>query len=309
MRIGVIGTFILDHAIFADGSELKGFGGIFYTLSILATLASPEDEIFPVCFLGHDIYNQVITKLSKYGNIKFDYINKISQDNTRVQLLYHDQEHRNEIISNLMPKLELKHLTKLENIDAWLINFITGVEMSLSTFSQFCKREKSPIFFDIHSLPLGIDPQGKRYLRCPANWQEWIKYVDVLQMNKAEASCLMKKDKVRQDELINFGRQIVNNNLKICHITLGSKGSLLFYYNQGQVVNVHIPPYPIQKVVDVTGSGDAFLSGFLIHYLKHENPVTAANYANFVAGMKCTIKGTEMLYQLKSVFNQTNEMG
>ncbi|UCE08312.1 MAG: hypothetical protein JSW07_09940, partial [bacterium] len=70
MKIGVVGTIIKDRIYPSKGNEIRSFGGIFYTLSILGNLLSKEDEIYPVCYLGFDIYDEIIKRLSQYKNIR-----------------------------------------------------------------------------------------------------------------------------------------------------------------------------------------------------------------------------------------------
>ncbi|MDW7681645.1 MAG: PfkB family carbohydrate kinase [bacterium] len=305
MKIGVIGTFINDQVTLANGEEYTGFGGIYYTVSTLASLLTTEDRIYPVCFLGEDIFDEIIDNLSGYKNIDFSYIRKVPQPNPRVRLIYQDNETRDEFISNLVPLLEPEHLQVEVMMDAWLVNFISGFEMALDTYNQFCHQQRRLISIDYHTLALGMEPDGKRFYRRLKDWREWIAGADILQMNQAEAVSLMGKTDPSEAELINFGKQIINPKTTIFNITLGSKGSLLFFLQNDKINHLQIQPYPIDNVVEVTGSGDAFLSGFLVHYLQNRDPIAATNHANFVAGMQCTIKGTKQFYKLQSILNPT----
>ncbi len=304
MKYGVVGTFINDQIYPADGSLVKGIGGIYYTLSILANLVSADDEIFPICPLGEDLYDKVVRKLSGYNNINLDVILKHKQKNTNVKLFYQDLEKREEILSDLMPEIELADLKKAGAVDVWLVNFITGFEMKLETFNQFCEQSTGMIFMDFHSLSLGIAADGKRFLQRPANWKQWIAGIDCLQMNENEAQCLIGKNQVNHEDMIAFGKDVMQNNLKTFHITLGSKGSLLFYRNNDAWNWLATPALPIKNTVEVTGSGDAFLASFATHYSKHKNPVAATQYANFVAGKKCSIQGTDKLHELRPIIRQ-----
>jgi hypothetical protein len=88
MKIGVIGTFIKDHIVLANSAEVNSFGGIFYTVSILGNLVSEQDEIYPVCYLGEDIYDDIIERLCQYPGIRTSGIKKVAQHNTAVELIY-----------------------------------------------------------------------------------------------------------------------------------------------------------------------------------------------------------------------------
>ncbi len=304
MKIGVIGTFINDQITLADRSQTQSFGGIFYTVTILANLLSKSDEIYPVCYLGDDIYDSVTEKLSKYKNVKFSSIIRAKQPNTSVRLIYHDREHRDEYLKNLLPKLKMDVLKNHNGMDAWLINFITGFEMSLETFSQFKENMKAPVFMDYHSLALGISNEGKRFPKRSENWDQWLKGVDVLQMNNNEAATLSGRENASEKELINFGKKLMRKGITIFHLTRGSKGSFLFLNKNRKPIHYAISPHEVDQVVDVTGSGDAFLAGFLVHFIKNQDVVTATRFANFVAALSCTKSGTDELELFQPIFSQ-----
>ncbi len=304
MKIGIIGTIVKDQIYSADATEINSIGGIFYTLSILGNLAAKDDQIYPVCYLGQDIYDEILSRLSQYQSIRFDGIKKIAQNNTAVKLIYQNSEQRNEFLSNRFPPLQLEDIGKIGSMDVWLVNFITGFELSLETFQQFCEQTPGLIFMDFHSLSLDIAENGLRVLRKLPNWEEWIRGVDVLQMNEAEAISLSRNQSATKYSLIQFGNEVINKNIKIFHITRGSKGSLLFYRNGAESINFEIPPRPVANVVDVTGCGDAFAAGFLQHYFHSKDIVAATHYANSIAGINCTIRGTEELFKLSCLKNQ-----
>ncbi|HEX9974918.1 MAG TPA: PfkB family carbohydrate kinase [bacterium] len=299
MKIGVIGTVVKDHIFLPNGTEINSYGGIFYTLSILGNLVKESDEIFPVCYLGEDIYDEILHRLSQYKSIRTPGIKKIAQKNTAVKLIYKNAEQRNEFLSNRFPPLQLEDIGKIGSMDVWLVNFITGFELSLDTFQKFCEQNSGLILMDFHSLSLDIEENGLRVLRRCPNWEEWIRNIDVLQMNEAEAISLSKNQSASKHSLIQFGNEVIDKNIKIFHITRGSNGSMLFYRNGRTAANFEIPPRPVDKVVDVTGCGDAFAAGFLQHYFHSKDIVAATHYANSIAGINCTIRGTEELYKLK----------
>jgi len=305
MKIGVIGTIVKDKIFSADGTETNSFGGIYYTLSILGNLAAKDDQIYPVCYLGEDIYDEILNRLSLYKTIRFDGIKKIAQKNTAVKLIYKNTEQRNEFLSNRFPPLQREDIGKIGSMDVWLVNFITGFELSLDTFQKFCEQTSGLIFMDFHSLSLDIAENGLRVLRKCPNWEEWIRNIDVLQMNEAEAISLSKNQSASKHSLIQFGNEVIDKNIKIFHITRGSKGSLLFCRNGADSANFEISPREVDQVVDVTGCGDAFAAGFLQHYFHSKDVVAATHYANSIAGINCTIRGTEELHKLSRLRKST----
>ncbi len=306
MKIGVIGTFIKDHIFLTNGAEVNSFGGIFYTVSILGNLVSEKDEVYPVCYMGEDIYNDIIKRLSEYQSVKTIGIKKVAQYNTAVKLVYKGPEKRDEYLSNRLPSFNLDDILGIGEMDIWLVNFITGFEMSLDTFQQFRQQASGLILMDFHSLSLDINREGLRILRKLPDWEHWIHGVDILQMNEAEAVSLINHNNLSENNLIDFGNRVIGNDIKICHITLGSKGSMLFFKEDNKKRNQKVPAFPVEEVVDVTGCGDAFAAGFLVHYFDRRDVLAATQYANAIAGVNCTIKGTEELFKLKKFLKECN---
>ena len=62
---------------------------------------------------------------------------------------------------------------------------------------------------------------------------------------------------------------------------------------------INIPAYGVNKVVDVTGCGDAFATGFIVRYMEKKDPLQAAQYANRVAGLNSTLSGIDQINNLK----------
>jgi len=59
---------------------------------------------------------------------------------------------------------------------------------------------------------------------------------------------------------------ILNKHVKNIIITMGKNGCLIYSQNVDNAI--HIPACKIKDVIDVTGAGDAFISGFLAGYIR-----------------------------------------
>ncbi len=70
-----------------------------------------------------------------------------------------------------------------------------------------------------------------------------------------------------QTDLVSAVESIHNHGVKIVIVTLGSKGALLSVEGTRYDVPACVPA----KLVDPTGAGDAFISGFLSEYVNGEN--------------------------------------
>lgn len=305
MKIGVVGTFNRDRILPWKGPETESIGGIFFTVSYLANLVDKASEIYPVCFVGEDFYQQLAEALSAYPNVNLSGIRVSDQKNTQVTLTYTDAQERDEVISQPMPPLQFEQLETLQSMDAVIVNLITGEDVELAALQRFRAHSNALIYLDFHSHALGIDEHGKRYYRRPDDWQEWLRPIDVLQINEMEACTLggfEKKDD--HSNLIAFGKKLVTFGPSICHITLADQGSLLFFLEEANPQFKHITGVEINDAVDIIGCGDAFSAAFTVKYLRDRNVFAATEFANQVAALNCTFVGSS---QIKNIWNLIEE--
>ncbi|WP_277072470.1 PfkB family carbohydrate kinase [Segatella oulorum] len=132
---------------------------------------------------------------------------------------------------------------------------------------------------------ISIDVQG--YLRevrgekvYAVDWKDMdavLPYVDMIKLNEHEMRAIMQLNnpKTVAEKLASYGiREVI--------ITLGSYGSLIYadktYYE--------IPAYPPQKIVDATGCGDTYSTGYL--YMRSQG-ATFQEAGRFASAM-CTLK-------------------
>ncbi|MFA9465645.1 MAG: carbohydrate kinase [Velocimicrobium sp.] len=84
-----------------------------------------------------------------------------------------------------------------------------------------------------------------------------LKYVDFLKLSDEEIDMVGGHDNVQ-----NIMKKY---NIAVAVLTMGSKGSELFYDAQSYM----IPGFTVDKVMDTTGAGDAFWGAFLSNLLNH----------------------------------------
>ena len=70
---------------------------------------------------------------------------------------------------------------------------------------------------------------------------------------------------------------------KVCGATMGVRGSMCF---DGRDF-VKVPAFPVQKVVDTTGCGDLFHTGFAVRYLETQDLAECQRFAAAVSAIKC----------------------
>ena len=70
---------------------------------------------------------------------------------------------------------------------------------------------------------------------------------------------------------------------KVCGATMGARGSMCFNGHDF----VKVPAFHVEKVVDTTGCGDLFHTGFAVRYLETQDLLECQRFAAAVSAIKC----------------------
>ncbi len=292
-KITVIGTINRDTIIFPRGNKTESFGGILYNLVSLSVLGGSLVEIYPVCHLGYDAYDQVMEILKKYKNVKLDGIKRVETKNNHACLLVDERNQREEILYHRVPPLSLTQSQPFLDSDAVLVNFISGFDLSLNTLKRIREKTDAPIFMDVHSLTLGVNRDGTRFYRAPKSWEEYLSQADFVQTNLTELTALSQKDLGSLKKVKEFGEYVLSLGPKALLITLGDKGALLVH-KEGRNCRVKKSAgIKVEDFKDAVGCGDVFSSGFLICYLLTAELERCVDFANRVAAEKCKTSGVK----------------
>lgn len=137
---------------------------------------------------------------------------------------------------------------------------------------------------------LAVDAQG--YLRevrgekvYPIDWTdkvEALKYIDILKVNEHEVEVLTGQTDIKQAAL-----QLAEWGVKEVLITLGSLGSII--YAEGTFHK--IPAYPPKDIVDATGCGDTYATGYLYMRNKGASYEEAGCFAAAMSTLKLEASG------------------
>ena len=137
---------------------------------------------------------------------------------------------------------------------------------------------------------LAVDAQG--YLRevrgekvYPIDWTdkvEALKYIDILKVNEYEMEVLTGQTDIKQAAL-----QLAEWGVKEVLITLGSLGSII--YAEGTFHK--IPAYPPKDIVDATGCGDTYATGYLYMRNKGASYEEAGCFAAAMSTLKLEASG------------------
>jgi sugar/nucleoside kinase (ribokinase family) len=297
-KITVIGTINRDTIIFPDGRRTESFGGILYNLSALSGLGGRSVEIYPVCNLGYDVYDKVKGILKKFDNVKLEGIEKAGRKNNHAFLLIDQENQRTEILRYRVPVLSFSQIKPFLDSDVILVNFISGFDVTLNTLKIMRKNTHSEVFLDIHSFTLGIRKDGRRFLRAPKNWREYIRQADLVQANLPELNVLSYKRLGSLKEIRDFGKYILSLGPNLLLVTLGESGALMLH-RKGKAIKLNrCEGIKVSDFKDATGCGDVFSAGFLMSYLETRDLNKSLNFANQVAVEKCKISGIKGVSEL-----------
>lgn len=224
-RIGVIGTFVWDviHGRDVRDAPVEEWGGITYALSA-CDAALPEDwEIVPLVRVGEDLVLEARDFLRTLRRLAPDGAPiAVPERNNRVELFYHSDERRSEVLTGGVsgwPWAGLRPL--LRDLDALYINLISGFELDLETAQLIRQHFRGPIYCDLHSLVLAVEPSGLRSYRPLAEVAAWCSCFDLLQVNEDELAMLAPEPMALAATAIGAG---VRNLL----VTLGKRGVVHF---------------------------------------------------------------------------------
>lgn len=134
-----------------------------------------------------------------------------------------------------------------------------------------CKQAGIPYLFD-PAFQIGVFTQGELL--------DGISGADIVIGNDYEIALLLDRAKLTEDRF----RELV----PVIVTTLGNKGSVIQTSNDA----FHVPPAKVVTVVDPTGAGDAFRSGFLAGYLRKLPLPTAGRMGSVAAAYAVERYGT-----------------
>lgn len=123
-------------------------------------------------------------------------------------------------------------------------------------FLKTAKKSGCKIFLSLH---------GMEYLKGLDYLKDYLSYCDILHLNAHELADIFGGDAANFNFYkTNFAQKL---NLPLLLVTYDIHGN--FAYTQGNIY--YQPIIKVRKVIDTTGAGDAFASGFLGEYLKTDS--------------------------------------
>jgi sugar/nucleoside kinase (ribokinase family) len=163
----------------------------------------------------------------------------VPQRNNRVELFYTSDERRSEVLSGGVPGWSWAGLKPLlHNLDALYINLISGFELDLETAQLIRQHFKGPIYCDLHSVVLALEPNGLRSLRPFPEAAAWCACADIIQVNEDELAMMAPDGLALAATAMGAGvRNLV--------VTLGKRG-VVYFAEPGfeRLADLDQPPRP-----------------------------------------------------------------
>jgi sugar/nucleoside kinase (ribokinase family) len=300
-RVGVIGTFVWDIIYGRDPRDLpvQEWGGITYALGAFDAALPPDWQVVPLVKVGTDLAPQARAFLRTLRRVAPDATPiEVPYPNNRVELRYQSAERRSEVLSGGVPGwswLGLKPL--LAGLDALYVNLISGVELDLETAQMLRAHFRGPIYCDLHSLLLGIQPNGLRTPRPLANVAAWCRCADLLQVNEDEMALMA-------DDPMALAATALAEGVRNLSVTLGSRGVVYFAapgFNGlaatvanafGAVRTALVPAVPAEGPhADPTGCGDVWGATYFSRLLAGDNLAHAMQTALVAAARNVGHRG------------------
>ncbi len=263
MKLLVIGHSVLDFIKQKDNEKISA-GGIHYTIAALNRFAQPNDKIFLCSSYDDSTYEYFRKEFDKIDKRYFKKVDKIP----RVHLnLFKDKE-RHEHYENITDNLNTD-FESLNDFDGILINMITGFDLTLEQLVEIRKQYSGLIFIDIHTLSRGLNKDYKREFRVIPNINEWVKNVDIIQVNQRELFTLSEhKSEIKiVDELFNL-------NIKILCVTKGEYGAKIYFRKSNEIISYFVAAKKSFNP-NVVGCGDVFGAAYFYNYIKTNNETNA----------------------------------
>jgi hypothetical protein len=227
-RLGVVGTLVWDRIWHRQGSALRAqplqeWGGIAYSLAALSAQRLEGWEIVPLVKVGSDLWEEATGFLRGVPGLTLgEGVRRVPEPNNRVELRYLDEARRCERLTGGVSPWRWPELAPLvADLDALYLNFISGFELELADLQQLRAAFEGPIYADLHSLLLARAPTGHRTPQPLADWREWLRCLDAVQLNEDELATLAGSE----GDPWRFAAAAMGAETRLMVVTLGAGGA------------------------------------------------------------------------------------
>ena len=254
------------------------FGGS--PANVLVNMQRLENQTAFISRVGKDEFGEYLIEILENENINLDCIQYDPKDRTPIIFVNKSKETPSWLAyrgADINLQLNDKIYKKIDDSSIFFTgSFILSKNPARATAIKAIEYavKKDKIFAFDPSFRANLWPEGNKGSQIV---REIIAQADIIKPSLDDAYHLYG-----QDHPENYLKKYHTDGAKIVILTLGKDGVLL---SDGSTEPLHIPVFS-EKVVDVTGAGDSFWSGFLTGILKGLPIKEAAKLGNAVAAFK-----------------------
>lgn len=260
--------------ILNDNNWMSSFGGcspnIAYNLSKLGI------DAYPVMRVGNDFDSSGYKKYLTNGGVCLDYVSEIKNDVTPFCFLFEDDacEHTTIFYSGAQHSKYYQPIKEEYFHNASYGVVTVGDPKENMEFIDACRQSNVPIAFgmrgDHNSFPSELLVKA-------------LNSSEVIFMNRIERDFIEK-----QLNLLSINDLYKTGRAQIIVVTLGKDGCQFSTKQEHEFVHV---PAINTPVVDTTGSGDAFISGFIYGLLNKKDTLLCAQMGSLLSSFTIQAQG------------------
>ncbi|MEG1060860.1 MAG: PfkB family carbohydrate kinase [Oscillospiraceae bacterium] len=224
---------------------------------------------YPIMRVGED--QDELGYIEHFGNagVLTDGITIVKGETTSICHLIKDKNN-NHLTMSYPGAMNVKYATEayddkvFEQADYGIISVSTYADTV--QFLQKCRQHKLPMV-----LAMRVDYESFPHVILK----------DILYESKIIFTNEVERKLIEKDYfLADITMLMVLGNAEIIVTTLGEKGCVVYEKKENAIEEVHVAITPCEKVVDTTGAGDSFISGFMYGLLNGEPVEKCAEYAS-----------------------------
>ena len=289
MRICLVGS-ILRQTVITDHGEYSGWGGM--TESAIAPFAALLDKNSTIYFVGN-VGKEDLDELRRFFKDNYPIVNTDGIGINPGGTDHHrGTKHASRVKLKMDPTKYEQIKPFLKDVDVVIFNFGNIDDIDPAAIEAVRKNSDALIYVDVHRKPFGVDKDGYTYSRGWPNWEKYLQYADVVQMNRHECEALF------QTKCDNMGSFIEKAELILASgrpsqvlITLGREGVLLVHKPASSNHEYLKAPAIPTNVVDVSGCGDAFAAGYLVALHEGRSLKKALAVGSLMGSINCEFMG------------------
>lgn len=286
MKICLVGS-ILRHTIESDKGSYSGWGGMTESaVAPFAALLGNDYTIYFVGSVGEEDIDEVRTFFKKnypLVDVSGIHINPTGTDH------HHGTKHFVKRKVQVEPT-KYEHIKPyVHDADVVIFNFGNIDDIDPEAIKKVKKNSKAIVYVDIHRKPFGADKDGYMYTRGWPNWEKYLKYADMVQMDKNECEALFGSKVISIRDAAICAKKILDNGTSRVFLTLGNRGVLAA--ERGLPHQYMHAPAMACRVIDTTGCGDAFAAGYLVSWHEGKSLADAVKMASLMGSINCEFIG------------------